>query len=77
MLLLCAHSAWHKLESTRALTLAAACFAVSLSLRQLDMPLCSDWRWGTHFAWHLLNATTLGLTTWAMVKLDLVGIERR
>jgi hypothetical protein len=41
-----------------------------LSLRQLDMPLCSDWRWGTHFAWHLLNAVTLGLTTWAAVQLQ-------
>ncbi len=37
-------------------------FAASLSLRQLDMPLCSDWRWGTRFAWHALNAVTLGFT---------------
>ena len=75
LLLLCAHSATQRLESTRPLALAAACFAVSLSLRQLDMPLCSDWRWGTHFAWHLLNAATLGLTTWAMVSLHLPRIK--
>ena len=71
LLMLCAHSARHTLPSTRALASAASCFAVSLTLRQLDMPLCSDWRWGTHFAWHLLNALTLGLTTWALVKLHL------
>jgi hypothetical protein len=71
LLLLCAHSAVLKLPSTQALAAAAACFAVSLSLRQLDMPLCSDWRWGTHFAWHLLNAVTLGFTSWAVVKLHL------
>ena len=68
LLLLCIHSALNKLDSTRALAAVAVCFAVSLSLPQLDMPLCSDWRWGTHFAWHLLNAATLGLTTWAMVR---------
>lgn len=72
LLLLCAHSAWQQLPSTRALTAAAACFAISLSLRQLDLPLCSDWRWGTHFVWHLLNAITLGLTTWAVVQLQWV-----
>ena len=71
LLMLCAHSAWHTLPSTRALAAAASCFAVSLTLRQMDMPLCSDWHWGTHFAWHLLNALTLGLTTWAVVKLHL------
>jgi hypothetical protein len=75
LLVLCAHSAWCKLPSTRTLVAAAVCFATSLSLRQLDMPLCSDWRWGTHFAWHVLNAVTLGLTTWAMVRLDLASIK--
>jgi hypothetical protein len=67
LLLLMVHSFVKKRPFARVLAGAAAVFAVSLSLRQLDMPLCSDWRWGTHFAWHLLNATTLGLTSWAMV----------
>lgn len=40
--------------------------AGSMALRQLDLPLCGDWPAGTHFAWHLLNACTLGLTTWAL-----------
>ncbi len=71
LLALCAHSAVLKLPSTRALVAAAGSFAVSLGLRQLDVPLCSDWRWGSHFAWHVLNAVTLGLTSWAMVRLHL------
>lgn len=40
---------------------AAAIFAVSLTLRSLDTPLCGRWPLGTHFAWHLANGTVLGL----------------
>ena len=68
LLLLCIYSALNKIASKPALAAAAVRFAVSLSLRQLDMPLCRDWRWGTHFAWHGVNAATLGLTTWARVQ---------
>lgn len=68
LVLLVVHSTWRRLPFAKMLAGAAAVFAVSLTLRQLDMPLCSDWRFGTHFVWHLLNATTLGLTSWAMVK---------
>jgi hypothetical protein len=67
LLLLVGHSMCRRLPITLPLAAAAAVFAVSLTLRQLDLPLCSDWRWGTHFAWHLLNALTLGLTSWAML----------
>jgi hypothetical protein len=66
LLLLVAHSAWRRLPPARPLAGAAAVFAVSLCLRQLDLPLCRDWPLGTHFIWHLLNATTLGLTSWAL-----------
>lgn len=34
-------------------------FSASLTARQIDLPLCSHWPWGTHWAWHLLNATAL------------------
>lgn len=54
-----------------ALVAAADSFAVSMSLRQLDLPLRSDRRWGTHFAWHVLNAVTLGWTSWATEQLEL------
>ncbi len=70
LLLLLAHSAWRRLALARHLAGAAAVFAVSLCLRQLDLPLCGAWPWGTHFAWHLLNATTLGLTSWALANTD-------
>lgn len=70
LLMVLAHSAFKRLHSAKPLAFAAAVFAVSLTLRQLDLPLCSDWRWGTHFAWHLLNALTLGLTSWAMVLIS-------
>ncbi|HEU4621782.1 MAG TPA: hypothetical protein VFS42_06125 [Burkholderiaceae bacterium] len=48
------------------LGLATGVFAVSLGLRALDLPLCAHWPWGTHFAWHVLNAVTLGLVTRAL-----------
>jgi hypothetical protein len=67
LVLLVVHSTWRGLPFAKVLAGAAAVFAISLGLRQIDLPLCSDWRWGTHFAWHLLNATTLGLISWAMV----------
>ena len=69
LLLLVAHSALRRLPSAVPLAVAAACFAPSLLLRQLDLPLCESWPWGTHFGWHLLNAATLGWTSWAMLRL--------
>ena len=69
LLLLLAHSTVKRLPSAGPLALAAACFAPSLVLRQLDLPLCEIWPLGTHFAWHLLNAATLALTSWAMLRL--------
>ncbi|MXN66072.1 hypothetical protein GR183_14250 [Stappia sp. GBMRC 2046] len=38
---------------------AAAVFAVSMSFRMLDAPVCAEFPHGTHFIWHILNATTL------------------
>lgn len=34
-------------------------FAVSLTMRTLDSPLCDDIPIGTHFLWHVLNACVL------------------
>jgi ceramidase len=34
-------------------------FAVSLTLRTLDDPLCTQLAFGTHFLWHILNAIVL------------------
>ncbi len=43
---------------------AAVVFALSMSARTLDWELCQATAWGgrpigTHFLWHLLNATVL------------------
>ncbi len=33
----------------------------ALALRGLDMPLCDRFPWGTHFLWHLVAATSIGM----------------
>lgn len=47
---------------------AAAVFAVSLTLRTLDEPLCGSIPSGTHFLWHVLNAVTLWLVSEAVIR---------
>jgi ceramidase len=56
---------------------AAAIFAVSITLRSLDLALCDKVviegrKVGTHFAWHVLNALTLFL----LLRASLEGIRR-
>ncbi|MEQ8657688.1 MAG: ceramidase domain-containing protein [Hyphomicrobiales bacterium] len=48
--------------------LATPVFALSLTLRTLDMPLCEAVPLGTHFTWHLLNAVTLYLVTRGLLR---------
>lgn len=43
-----------------------AVFAVSLTARTLDAPLCASFPHGTHFIWHLLNGTLLAILLRAM-----------
>ena len=52
----------------RRLLLAGAVFAVSLTLRTLDGPLCGGFPVGTHFLWHILNAVVLWLVGSAVVR---------
>jgi hypothetical protein len=47
---------------------AAAVFAVSLTFRTLDGPLCDTWPAGTHFLWHILNGFVLGTLALAVVR---------
>jgi len=50
----------HRSPTTaRGLGLGAAILTVSLIFRSLDAPLCTTFPVGTHFIWHLLNATML------------------
>ncbi|MET0133538.1 MAG: hypothetical protein ABW215_08080 [Kibdelosporangium sp.] len=46
---------------------AAVVFAVSLTARTLDDPLCGDVPIGTHYIWHTLNGVVLYLVTHAAV----------
>jgi hypothetical protein len=47
---------------------AAALFMASLTFRALDMRLCDAFPMGTHFMWHLLNGTLLGVLLVAYVR---------
>ena len=51
-----------------AILTAAGIFAVSLTLRTLDRPLCEAVPTGTHFLWHLLNAVVLTLVARAIIR---------
>lgn len=48
-------------ETARIVALAGLVFALSLTFRTLDRPLCDVIPLGTHWLWHLLNATVLYL----------------
>jgi len=55
-----AAAAWpREPEAAGLLLFAGAAFAVSLTLRTLDLPLCETFPRGTHFLWHALNALVL------------------
>lgn len=43
------------------LATAAGIFAVSIFFRMTDEPLCGAFPLGTHFLWHILNGTLLGV----------------
>jgi hypothetical protein len=61
------HPAW------RALALAAAIFLVSMTLRTVDLEICSlteiaGRRLGTHFLWHTLNGLMLYVLLYAAIR---------
>ena len=56
-----------RLPQARLYLAAAACFAFSLAFRSIDMKVCEVWPIGTHFMWHLLNGTVIGLTLRAAI----------
>lgn len=51
----------------RPFALAGAVFAVSLTFRTIDHTVCSGMPTGTHFLWHILNACTLFLVSYAAI----------
>lgn len=59
--------AFRRHPAGRSLLAAAAVFAVSLTFRTMDGPVCDGFPLGTHFMWHLLNALVLYIVTRAMI----------
>ncbi|MEM6622215.1 MAG: ceramidase domain-containing protein [Pseudomonadota bacterium] len=52
----------------RWLLVVAAVFAVSLTARALDRPLCANFLMGTHWVWHVLNGVVLGSLIIALIR---------
>jgi len=48
--------------------LAGAVFAVSLTMRMLDEPICTQFAVGTHFLWHILNSIVLFLLLRVLIR---------
>lgn len=47
-------------RTARGLAIGAGILIASIMFRALDLPLCGQAPLGTHFMWHILNATMLG-----------------
>ncbi|MFV0361438.1 ceramidase domain-containing protein [Tropicimonas sp.] len=47
-------------ETARGLAAGCALLVVSLTFRSVDMAVCASFPLGSHFMWHILNATMLG-----------------
>jgi hypothetical protein len=69
---------WRRVPGAGAFLAATAVFLASFSARTLDAPLCSAFPIGTHFIWHLLNATLLFiLVRAAIVHYEpIIGVTR-
>lgn len=69
LLVLAGIAVWWPGPERRLFAAAGVVFAVSLTLRTLDEPLCDSLPVGTHYFWHVLNAVTLYLVSLAVVRL--------
>ncbi|MBE1283065.1 MAG: hypothetical protein GJ676_07115 [Rhodobacteraceae bacterium] len=47
-------------QASRGLAIGAGILILSIIFRSLDLPTCEGTPFGTHFMWHILNATMLG-----------------
>lgn len=68
-LLVFAAICWVRNHPARRLILAAACtFLISLGFRTFDMSTCATTQIGTHFVWHILNATMIALLLKTLIQ---------
>lgn len=49
----------YRLRRRREVLYAALAFLLSLLARSVDLALCTQWPYGSHFLWHLFNAALL------------------
>jgi len=59
---------WRGHPAGRELILAAGVFAVSLTMRSADMPLCEQFPTGTHIFWHILNGLLLFMLVRTLIR---------
>ena len=55
-------------HAKRALLIAGIVFLFSMTVRSIDMAVCNQFPYGTHYAWHLLNAVVLYLCMKALIE---------
>jgi hypothetical protein len=58
---------WRQPAAGKAMFIATGVFLLSFTGRTLDSPICTVFPLGTHFVWHLLNATLLYLLVRAVI----------
>lgn len=59
---------WRGHPAGRWLIAVGGVFALSLTARALDRPLCANFLIGTHWVWHMLNGIVLGSLIIALVR---------
>lgn len=47
-------------QTAKGMAIGALILILSITFRSLDLPICGQFPRGTHFMWHILNATMLG-----------------
>src|SRR5690606_32697430 len=57
----------------RIYALGAAVFALSLSMRTIDLAVCEVFPLGTHFLWHTFNGICLGLLIFVALEFEKDG----
>jgi hypothetical protein len=70
MIAICAALYAMRDAAAKPIALATGAFLLSLLFRSLDHRVCAAFPIGTHFVWHLLNATVLYLLTRALILSD-------
>ena len=68
-----AYSQWKRIPSARSLFAVTLLWTLSLICRTIDIPLCAALPIGTHFLWHLLNASVLYKLLIVLLKVRLTS----